>query len=299
MKIVQSLWTRPLLQSKKGMTDALLAGGWPIRKYHYYSIVLSYLQLKKYYPSIELVTDTLGKEIIVDKLQLDYTTVTVELDALEKYTPRLWALGKIYAYKRQDVPFLHVDNDIYIWKPFDKQLCNSELIAQNRELETPGYTATLTYICKNFPYVPSYLKALETFPFIPCINAGILGGNRLDFYKVYTTEVLEFLDRNHQYIVDNIEWARSAYLSVIFEQVIYYALAQAHGIGIAYLFPEDDGSPPDIGYLHNRNKNNGFVHSMGGYKQQRIVYSLVEMRVRELYPEHYERINELMSVFEL
>lgn len=298
MKIVQSLWTKPLLHSKKVPPEEKLAGGWPNRKYHYYSIVLSCLQLKRYYTLIELVTDTFGKEII-DRLGLDYTTVTVDLDALENYEPRLWALGKVYAYHRQDEQFLHVDNDVFIWKPFDEELCKSDLIAQNRELRTPDYTTTLVHICKNFPYVPSYLKAFELLPFIPCVNAGILGGTRLDFYKDYTAEVFKFVDRNHQYILENIEWANSASLSVIFEQVIYYAMAKFYGIGINYLFPEVDSTPPGIGYLHEKNDHKGFVHSISLYKKQRMVYSLVESKLKELYPDYYEKINELISVFEL
>ena len=52
------------------------------------------------------------------------------IDSLNEYDENLWALAKIKAYQTMNVPFLHVDGDVFIWKPFDSKLLASGLIAQ-------------------------------------------------------------------------------------------------------------------------------------------------------------------------
>ncbi|MEC5144159.1 DUF6734 family protein [Chitinophaga sp. 212800010-3] len=299
MKIIQSFWTRPFLQAKKLLVGSRLNGGWPERKYNYYSIALSYHHLRRHYQQMELVTDMVGKEIIIDKLGLAYDQVTLELDTLADYDPGLWALGKIYTYQIQKEPFLHVDNDIYIWKPFDSRVSEAALVAQNRETSTAHYTETFADICKYFPYVPDYMKVMKDEPYIPCVNAGILGGQNIPFYQQYTEEVFDFVDRNHDYILENMEQFNSACVNVVFEQVIFYALSKAAGIDISYMFPSSKNNPNGIGFLHEKHLHNGYTHALGYYKNMRMVYTMVEHELREHHRESYDKINYLLSVLEL
>ena len=97
MKIVQSFWTKPFLSGGKGMAGTRLNGGWPEKKFNYFSWALSCLQLRKYYDNVQLVTDDLGKELLIEKMQLPYSSVTTDLNQLDKYNANLWALGKICA----------------------------------------------------------------------------------------------------------------------------------------------------------------------------------------------------------
>jgi len=76
----------------------VVRGGWSDKKYNYMSWAFSCLQFKKYYSEVELITDKLGKELLIDKLELPYTSVKVELDQLNSYHSDLWALGKIVKY---------------------------------------------------------------------------------------------------------------------------------------------------------------------------------------------------------
>ena len=44
------------------------------------------------------------------------------LDELNDYPIELWAIGKLYAYGLQNEPFLHVDNDTFIWSRFSNKI---------------------------------------------------------------------------------------------------------------------------------------------------------------------------------
>lgn len=73
------------------------------------SWALSCLKFKEIYNEIELVTDINGKHLLYDILELPYTNVVTKLDDLNDYNHNLWALGKLYAYKLQQEPFIHVE----------------------------------------------------------------------------------------------------------------------------------------------------------------------------------------------
>ncbi|WP_133054510.1 DUF6734 family protein [Niastella populi] len=298
MKIIQSFWTRPFLQSPN-LQDSRMNGGWPARKYNYFSWALSCLQLCRYYSNVELVTDDLGKFILIEKLKLPYTNVNTDLNRINNYNAGLWALGKIYAYSLQESPFLHVDSDIFIWNAFDDRIVKAPLTAQNKEHQSLDYTQTFNEICRKFPYVPDYLKELEGRQYVFCSNAGILGGTDIGFFKAYTNEIFRFIDENNDCIEENIVNMNSAYLNVIYEQVIFSQFAQKTNKEITFLFPYDIDIPKYIGFFHEADRNAGFVHCLGTYKQNRQVYRTLEMKMKTLYPDYYHLILELIDSSEL
>ncbi len=106
MKIIQSFWSKPSYKKKNVKLHDRNNGGWTDKKYNYFSWALSCLQFRKYYDDVELITDEIGYNILIEKLKLPYTKVDVCLDKINHYHEDLWALGKIYAYSIQNTPFI-------------------------------------------------------------------------------------------------------------------------------------------------------------------------------------------------
>mgnify|MGYP000084925178 FL=1 len=75
MKIVQTFWSG-------GANPLEKAYGWPLPEYNMMSWVLSCLSLRKYYDDVELYTDKLGYELLIEKLRLPYTYVHVGMACL-------------------------------------------------------------------------------------------------------------------------------------------------------------------------------------------------------------------------
>ena len=121
MKIVQSFWSGNNWSLDKNY-------GWYSSKYHWLGWVLSVNQLRKFYDEVELVTDRIGYEILINKLKLPYSKVHVILDDLNQYNENLWALAKIKSYSFMNEPFLHVDGDVFIWEKFDEELLKQDII---------------------------------------------------------------------------------------------------------------------------------------------------------------------------
>jgi hypothetical protein len=300
MKIVQSFWTKPFLSAGKGMPGSRLNGGWPEKKFNYYSWALSCLQLRKYYSNIQLVTDDLGKELLVDKMQLPYTSVTTTLNQLDKYNSNLWAIGKILAYAGHHEPFLHVDGDIFIWRAFNDRVASLNLVAQNVESKIYRNNDLLTYVCNNFASIPPYFSyALDSTAPPLCINAGIIGGVNHAFFDKYKSEVFRFIDANHDLIERNISNINGEELAFLYEQILFHALALHCDQEIGYLFPNISEYPLNIGFFYGARFNQGYVHCIGSFKFNRITCHILEMRLKEIYPSFYHRINDLLTKCEI
>jgi hypothetical protein len=292
MKIVQSYWSKPTLKKTNLNSSDRNSGGWLNRKTNYMSWALSCLQFRKYYDEVELVTDKLGYELLISKLGLPYTGVKVILDDLNDYHPDLWALGKIYAYSVQDSPFIHADGDVYIWGKLFSGVAKSPLFAQNVERFEDFYKPIYFSLVKNFQYIPPVLLDFESRSGSTAINAGVIGGYDIDFFKEYTKGAFEFVDRNLNYL----HKVNIGKFNPIFEQSYFYALADQKGNHIEYLFNDQKNNSFDgMADFTGVPQKVKFIHTMAGYKKLRNIEVQLRDRLQIDHPEYYYRINRLLN----
>ena len=83
MRIIQSLWS-------SGQLNLLQNNfGWYAPEYHIMSWALSCLQLRQYYNKVMLYSDSISAKLLIDTLELPYTTVECKLDSLNHYNTEL------------------------------------------------------------------------------------------------------------------------------------------------------------------------------------------------------------------
>lgn len=299
MKIVQSFWSKPCLQSASLLNDSRLDGGWPHRRLNYYSWALSCLQLRKYYDQVELVTDRAGKEILIDFLQLPYTSVRVELDAINTYDAGLWSIGKVYTHGLQDQPFLHVDSDVIITAPFPKSVTEAGIVTQSLEKGYPPFSGGHKTIWEAFTCRPHYFGEIYASEYTDCCNAGIVGGNDMDFLSRYVTEVFDFLERNMDPILQTAVPLDAGCVAVILEQVVLHAYAQHCGKDITYLLYPEHNDLGQVGIFQAAARNHHYTHCYGYFKKLRVTYAYLEWMLQAHYPAYYQRINKHMMAAEI
>jgi len=299
MRIIQSFWSKPLRVSEDPSRAAKMNFGWPVRKYNYFSLALSCLQLASYYPDLELVTDDFGENLLIHKLQLPYKSVRSELNKLDDYHSGLWALGKIYSYSIQDGPFLHVDSDLFIFREFDRNIGSARLVAQNKETGILEYTNAFRQVCRDFSYIPDVFRASMNAPVLSCCNAGIMGGTDIGFFKDFASEVFAFLDRSPELVDSRLARYDPGNFNIVIEQMLFFLLAENKGIPIEYLFPGVSAIPPYLGHFHSVERNRGVVHALSHYKREEVVFRLVERNLEVKYPEFHRRILHLMETCQI
>lgn len=237
-----------------------------------------------------LVTDADGKQVLIDILNLPYNEIHSELDILNRYSPKLWALAKIYSYSLQTEPFIHADGDIFIWERFDERINQAELVGQNIEIDFAYYYKSMAEVKEHFEYIPEpILAALSKNSVIRSCNTGIIGGHNLGIFKEYTDLSLAFIDRNVQHL-DKIDMPT---FNIAFEQLLYCSLAKYRNVPIEYYIErEEDFDPTYTGFARFENVpyQTKFIHALGDFKRTIVTCQHLAKRLRKDYSEYYYRI---------
>jgi hypothetical protein len=290
MKIIHSFWSKPYLGSNT-FNHNRSVGGWMHKNYFFMSCTLSCLRFLDIYGRIDLVTDKKGKRLFIDILGLPYTNVSTDLDALEEYDESLWALGKIYTYGMQNEAFLHVDNDIFIWSTFPQKIEKAPLIAQNIESNHEYYRDLMDFVYREFTYKPDFLIPHESNDIPKAYNAGIMGGNDFAFFKIYTKEVFNFINKNKVILKET----RKGGINCIFEQLFFYILANNNNIPVECLLPEMDEYLIGLANFHLVPQKATYIHTVASYKTNNVICRLLARRLHYEFPEYYYRIEQLVK----
>ena len=297
MRAVWSFWSLPF--------NTYYGGVWHKPLHHLLAWGLSLRNAAKYYPDTALVTDTPGRKLLIDQLGLPFSTVSTELDSLAHADPGWWALGKLVAYAQQDRPFLHLDSDVFLWKPLPLRLTSSPVFTQNLEgfhendhyyhpqdIEWAFAQEALT-----LPIEWRWTRASRSF--FPSDCCGILGGSNVAFLRHFAKTALELvLAPKHANV-----WARLADkrgYNIVVEQFFLSACAEFHqahpqspysSVQIARLFP----SWSDC-YDLNHAARLGYTHLMSDAKSAPAVGERLEARMRREDPMYVRRCEQVLAV---
>ena len=291
MKIIQTFWAAPAETAEARIEfGGRLSGGWISERYHAISWTLSCLKFREFYPEIELYTDGKGSSWLIDKLDLPYSNVHVDLDVLNEYDPMLWAIPKLYVYSKQRSPFMHADGDVFIWKKLDTAIEQSDLFVQNFETNHFYYKIIVEQIEDHFSYIPDCLRNLRNQDSgIQSINAGVIGGSNIDFFQQYTNLAFEFIKRNERHLQD----VDLGMFNTVFEQLLFLKLAQSDQLHISTFFDDSDDTFEQFLSINTVPLLNQYVHTLGASKQNPLINMELEARLKYEFPKHHRHIDEL------
>jgi hypothetical protein len=281
MKAVWSFWSTPFFTS--------MGFSWPTLRHNLYSWVLSFETARAHFPQTQLVTDDRGARLLVDDLGLRFDEVSFELNEIDGELARWWALGKLYTYRIQREPFLHIDGDAFLWKPLPEELLRAPVIGQSPERISMGYRPEKFDVLR----IEKGWIAPEIDWYRPtgmlAVDCGIAGGCNTGFMRVYADNAIRMIEDQRNRPV----WKKIGEDNILVEQyylsacIDYYSKKVPDRLGrveIKYLFEN-----PDAPFEEREAKRVGFTHLLGNAKKHPDNLDAIERRVRQEYPEHYER----------
>jgi hypothetical protein len=291
MKVIHSFWSKPSLRKGTEKDEDRKSGGWIHRKYAYMSWALSCLSFKKQYGTIELITDSPGVELLIEKLALPYDNVVNQLDLLSNYDTDLWAVSKLFSYQLQNTPFIHVDSDVFIWEPLTA-LKNLPLVIQNEERDFDFNKKLWDMVQTHFEYIPEYMQQdyVDQGEVVSC-NAGVFGGTDVEFIKEFAAESLEFLSRN-QHHLHKIKPVGA--LVLIYEQYLFACLARSRKKNVESLLIQGPSDYKELSNFFGVPQKKKYVHALGAMKKQHRICEHLADRLLMEYPEYYYRVEELV-----
>ncbi|GAB5527537.1 MAG: hypothetical protein Roseis2KO_54090 [Roseivirga sp.] len=287
MKFVQTFWTGTASEADKA-SPLKLKAGWHTSEYHWMSWALSCLQLLKLYDQVELVTDRLGKQILIDTLGLPYTSVSLALEGeLEELPGGLFSLAKIKTYSLQQEPFIHVDGDLFLFQPLPPHVLQSGLISSNPEADLFFNAEAVQEVTERGFVLPDHLKGLDKEVHLFSSNAGIIGGHDLPFIKAYCDHAFDFIASNEALLKDNVPDGSN----FLIEQMSFFYLARKMGKPVTYVSEDPVTEPLYHDFIRVADiPDVPMVHAVGGCKRFPFMLDHLAKRLRLHYPEYYYRI---------
>lgn len=287
MIAVWSFWSKPYLLSRKQI--------WATERHHLLSWILSVQLARKHFRKTRLVTDEYGARMLVDGLHLEFDEVQIVLNVLDKHDPKWWALGKIYTYRLQETPFIHIDSDVFLWKPLPVTSL-TDVFAQS-----PEYF----YLGESF-YKPDVLSELvqQQGGWLPnewqCYLSrgniqraeccGVFGGGAIEFINYYADLAISTIEHAAnrcvwQTLDDEIE------RNILLEQYLLSACISYRNhknvshqpIAIEYLFASEADA-----FNAEKSAAVGYTHLIADTKKNPSIANNLERRVRKDYPEAYQ-----------
>jgi len=295
MRAVWSFWSKPFQAHQRYR--------WREPHHHLLAWGLSLKVARSHFAETQLVTDTPGKAMLVDRLGLQFDDVRTDLDALRDANPGWWSLGKLVAYSLQEEPFVHLDTDVFLWKALPPSLTSAPVLTQCPEIHSwdepwgaPGQIETLfARHGLSLPAEWEWGSSVNTGTFRE-ENCGIMGGNRVDFLRHYAQTAIRLIqDPAHR-----AAWAEvtnQGVLMIILEQYVLAACLEYHridprspyrGVTVRHLF-----SSWEEAYNPHASARVGYTHLLADSKSNPVIAARLERRVAQMDPvfaRHCERV---------
>jgi len=257
--------------------------------------VLSLETAKKHYPHTALYTDDAGAKLLVDKVGLKFEHVFTTLNELDNHDPNWWAFGKMYTYRLQSAPFVHIDSDVFLWRPLPARMESADLLFQNPEHVPLAHSY---YRPENFSFAIQSVKGwipeeLDCYMPVGGIRkascCGIVGGNRCDFIEYYADLGIRIMEHPDNKQAWRLLRDRRA-VSLIFEQYLLAACVEYHSRKAGSRFANLDVAClfDSIGDAFAKAAQTGYTH-FAAAKRDPASLDRLEQRIRRDYPEYYER----------
>lgn len=284
-KFVHSFWTEPYRES-----NFRVNGGFKNKYYFLLSSVLSFFSFKKTIPdsTFVLVTDDYGKHMLIDELGLPYDDIDLRLNNV-KADVEIWSIGKLYAFQ-QDQPFLHVDFDAFMFKPFSSELLNSKIVVANNEKNYAIYNLIIEQVKAGVKVHDNVYKQIFSdyakTNTVNSLNMGVFGGTDLKTIKEYTEKSLKMYDLNRKWLVNTNRSGVTCFIEQIY---LAYFLAEKN-IEPNFLLKGNWYSA--VEHIVDAEEK-GFTHLVGEAKRNQMVLQLLEERVKRDYPEYFEKLQKI------
>ena len=127
-------------------------------------------------------------------------------------------------------------------------------------------------------------------------NAGIIGGNDLEFIAEYCRTAFNFIESNHLNDINSKDIHINN--NILFEQILFYAQSNSYNKPVATVL---DHSVRDNGYIYDDFCNfylydkAKLLHIIGGHKKNQRICDLLSKTLLNKYPDYYNRVVELFA----
>jgi len=196
-----------------------------------FTTALSIACASRHFKEVQFISSSWGVDLF-KKLGLPVTEYSTDLYQMKTVSKYFWAYGKLIAYNIQNKPFVHVDNDVFLWKPLPLRILNAHLCFQSHEpFDVDGYKyyGRLKPCFERAPIKPQAIEDNPVDDF--AYNCGICGGNDLKIFSEWKrcSEEYIFAPENHDVFFKEFR-SILIHQNLFHEQYFLASLVKKHGL---------------------------------------------------------------------
>lgn len=244
----------------------------------------------RHFKEVHVVTSTWGEKIL-KAAGIRATEFSTELDGMKHISKWWWAYGKLIAENLQTKPFVHIDNDVFLWKPLPKRILEARLCFQSKEqMNIPNYKwYDVLKPCWNAAQIrPQTIVDNEVTDYV--YNCGISGGWDLKFFKewIQCSSEYIFAQENQKTFFDDFRQVLM-HQNLFHEQYFAAALIKAHNLRGEVQVIADEVK--DLLPATNR----GYTHLWGVTKTNQETMSKVRANLRKESPKTFVKVSDFIN----
>lgn len=247
------------------------------------SSALSLVLARKHFKEVQFMSTDWAISIF-KQIGMPVSEYSNKLNEMKHVSKYFWAYAKIIAYADQKKPFVHLDNDVFLWDPLPPRILKARFCFQSQEpFNLPGYI--YYYILKNASDAAKFRpkKIVDNPVWDYAYNCGICGGHELDFYQEWkaVSESYIFAPENqNMFFID--------FKDILIHQNLYHEQYFATCL-IKMRGQRDQVEVLDIDAMQISKKYK-YTHLWGTIKQQHKWMQYVYMQLHRLDPQLSKRI---------
>lgn len=168
-----------------------------------FSTALSVIVAREHFDQVEMYTTSEWK-FLFQKLGFPFTGYNTSLDKLS-FSKYFWAFSKINTYSLQEQPFIHIDNDVFLYSGLPERFLKKDFWFQHRErFSKPGYWyyLPLLRIFQKAPHQPN-IHFIDDYAY----NCGICGGKDGKLFREHRelSEEYIFHPNNQEFLFEKFK----------------------------------------------------------------------------------------------
>jgi hypothetical protein len=135
---------------------------------------------------------------------------------------QIWSVGKLFSILNVNEPFIHMDYDIFLFKNFDKNFLNNEVLYYHNEFH-------LDSLLKEYQSFFQFQPVNTKFFISRSYNCGLLGGKNFKILQRICEEIINFIVDNQEVIRKKLDSKKNLSFAsflppVLIEQVWIFQL---------------------------------------------------------------------------
>ena len=244
---------------------------------NFYTFLLSYLTLNKYYGSITMYCNQKAYDTFIK--YIPYDEIIIKENKNDFF---FWNMYKIDMMKLQNEDFIHVDSDVFIFDDLFKNFIDGHYDMMVQDIIPPSENFVKDFYWDNYSYLTNGSLSLSGSYDNRCVSCGTFGMKK---------HVLD----NYFYIVDIIHDAmKRKKLKSVNCQTMILEEFMAYLVALKYNYKIYDILPYDLVVKHNVRKVGDIVkytHLWTNSKFKDDMVAKVKNKIKKDFPDKFSLVN--------